>query len=163
MRCMGALSVAVEFEVEELLRGDPGWWYGLCGKVSEVGPRRALKEICELRGWDRAGLKEWILKDDGRKAQFEAAKREFVDDAAWERLEIVDQAKPEDVMVAKLRSETRKDIAGRVDRPVWGDRVSVDGGGVPVLDAALVGFAGALLERLVSKAPEPRVIEQDEI
>ena len=112
-----------------------------------------MREERDLRGWSWGALWKWIVEDEGRYREYMGALEAHMQMLALETVGIADgEGEAAD---KKVRIDTRFRLAGKVDRARWGDRVSMDGGGVVVLDAGLVGFAGALLERL--SAPPQRL------
>ena len=112
--------------------------------VTEVG----LKKACEARIWTVGATLNWLEASDDRKLAFERALRARAEIRFHEGGEIVDSASPDDVAVAKLRSAWRRDEAKVWSRERYGDRVAVDKAVTVGVDAGLIGFAGALLERM---------------
>ena len=91
----------------------------------------------------------WIREDGKRSAEYDEALKDYANKQVLETIPIADAATPEDVAVANVKIKTRQWAAGKWDRQRYGDQVKVDRGtGEALVDAALVGFAGALLERL---------------
>ena len=119
---MGAIARATFAEVEDLVGGDPEWWNGFCGRVSEGG-QAAIKEERELRGWSAGALWQWIVRDDGRYREYQGALEAYVQGLALETISIADGADEEAVPKAKLQVETRLRVAGKVDRARWGEKV----------------------------------------
>ncbi len=151
---MGALSRATRVEIVELVAGDPQWWSGFCAKVVEVGPLVAIREERELRGWAEGAFRQWLRADEGRYAEFEAAMRDHADIMGWQTKEVAfGEGEPAD---KKVKIDTLFKLAGKVNRPAWGESIKQDGGGVVVLDAGLVLEMGALLAKL---GPAQLVIE----
>lgn len=95
----------------------------MCGDIAEGGLQAAVREK-EMRGWAWGALWKWIVGDEKRYGEYMQALEAFTQLKAHERLAIVDAATPEDVAVAKLRSETRRDFAGKVDKGRWGEQVT---------------------------------------
>ena len=153
MRGMGALARATRVEIVELVAGDVEWWPLFCGRIAEGG-QAALKAERDMRGWSWGALWGWIVADEGRYRQYMQALEAYVQDKALETVGIADGSGE-----AKLMVDTRFRLAGKVDRARWGEQVKVDAGGLVLIDAGLVGFAGALLDRL--SAPKERVIEAE--
>ena len=151
---MGALMRATRVEVEALVAGDPSWWPGFCGAIAEKG-EAALKEEKESRGWSWGALWKWIVQDEARYREYMQALEAHVQMLALETVPIADGDGD-----AKLRVDTRFKLAGKVDRARWGDKVAMDAGGVLLVDAGLVGFASALLEKMQEKRVE-RIIDAD--
>lgn len=151
---MGALMRATRMEVEELAAGDPHWWPGLCAAVAEGGLKAALAEK-DSRGWSWGALWRWIVEDADRYGEYTHALQAFTQLKSHERLDIVDAATPEDVQVAKLRSETRRDFAAKVDRERWGEKVDYIGVALDPLSEMLKEIS----ERKMAALKEPRVIE----
>jgi len=158
---MGALMRATREEVEELVRLDPEWWPGFCAALAERG-QEALKEERDKRGWSWGALWKWIVGDVERYRDYMQALEAHVQMLVLETVGIADGASSEDVAVAKLKIDTRLKVAGKLDRERWGERVKVEAGSVVVLDAGLVGFAGALLERL-SRPEERPVLDIEQV
>src|SRR5678816_586557 len=143
---MGALTRATLSEIDELVAGDPSWWPGLCMKIAESGLAAAVEEKSQ-RGWAWGALWGWIVGDEARYGEYSRALEAYTQLKAHEAVGIADGVAEDKAAVAKatLRVNTRFRYAGKVDRVRWGDKV--EGGGTVVLvDAGLVGFAGALLE-----------------
>lgn len=113
---MGALNRATMQEVDELVGGDPGWWPGFCGQIAENG-QSAIKTERDMRGWSWSALWEWIIKDEVRYRDYMRALEAYVQDKALETIDIADGSED-----AKLRVDTRFRLAGKVDRPRWGEQ-----------------------------------------
>jgi hypothetical protein len=93
---------------------------------------------------------EWFTTEHGEL--YEAALRVRADQDANDVVKIADDAVPESVQVAKLRSEARKWRAGKWDRERYGDKT----------DVKHTGQAPVLV--IVQAEAEPvRVIEADPI
>lgn len=122
--------------------------------VERVSEGETLKELCESRGLPYGRVARWISETEGVRERYELALRLWADGLATETIAISDgMGGDEDwkeVGRDKLRIETRLKLASRLDRERYGERVRHDvGGGVVVVDAGLVGMAGALLDRVV--------------
>ena len=143
---MGALMKATVREVEELVEGDPQWWPSFCMKVAERGID-AFYEEKALHGWAWGALWGWANADEGRERQWKRALEAYGNLKALETVKIAEMSSVENVSVSKLRVDTNFRFAGKVDRLRWGDKVEVNAG-TAVMDAALVGLAVGLLERV---------------
>ena len=143
---MGYLKRMTLKEVQELYETDAGWWEGFCASVAEGG-HKALKAERDMRGWSWGALWKWIRDDEGRRKEYEDALEAYAQDLALETVGIADGV--EDAALGRLRVETRFKVAGKLDRERWGDKVQAGGGvGLPLADAALIGFAGEMLKRI---------------
>lgn len=154
---MGALVRATREELARLEQ-DGEWWPGVLARVSDEGIA-ALPEIVETHVWAFGGFRQWVASSEEREGQWQEALRHYAEKMVLESVGIADAATVETVGVAKLRGDRRMQVAGKLDRDRWGERTRVDGGAVLLVDAGLIGFAGALLDRLA--APKERVIEAE--
>lgn len=104
--------------------------------LERMGQGESLRAICRDEGTPgRTTVKGWIRGEGGAPASFPtqyAHARELrAEHLAEEALEIADE-KPVDnveVQALRLRVDTRKWAAGRMDSKNWGDRTAVDVGG----------------------------------
>lgn len=116
-----------------------------------------LKEIAKAWGVPVGRFTQWYATEHGDL--YDAALRVRADQLAHEALERADGADAETVGPAKLQVDTRLKLAGKWDRARYGEMVKVEKTVTVTADAGLVGFAGALLERVgrqekVLPAPE---------
>jgi hypothetical protein len=154
---VGALTRATLAEVEELNAGDPMWWPVLCMEIAEKGVEAIYAEKAK-RVWAWGALWGWIVGDEKREAEFNRAREAYANLKAMETVAIAENATPDNVGVAKLRVDTNFRFAAKVDRPRWGEKVEMSGG-VVVMDAGLVGMAGALLSQMRLARPEEKLVE----
>lgn len=134
------------WEEREWLRArDVSWWEDVFDRIA-CGEKP--HEVVKGYGIRFAMFGRVLDEDLGRKSEYEAALRVAADGMAFETLTILDEADPETVGVAKARSDGRWRIASRLNRDRWGERVVVEKSVRVEVDAGLVGFAGALLDRL---------------
>lgn len=126
---MGALKRATVREVEELVVGDPTWWPGFCASIAEEG-QVALRKERDSRNWSWGALWRWIVEDEKRYREYMQALEAYAQDKALETVQIADDLDTEDVAAVakgKVQIETRFRVAGKIDRPRWGDKVEVSG------------------------------------
>lgn len=109
---------------------------------------KGLVPACGERLWTVGATLNWLRSSDDRQKQFEGALAARAEIRFHEGGAIVDAADADDVAVAKLRSAWRRDEAKVFSRERYGDRVAVDKAVAVGVDAGLIGFAGALLEKL---------------
>jgi hypothetical protein len=142
------------WEEREWLRNqEPGWWEDVFDRIAcGESPSEVVRGYCI-----RFAMFGRVLEEDlARKMEYEAALKIAADGYAFETLPILDAATPEDIAVAKARSDGRWKLASKMNRDRWGERVQVEKVVKVEVDAGLVGLAGALLDRL--SAPRERVI-----
>ena len=154
---MGALIRATRDELEESSR-DADWWPGFLARVTDSG-YKALPEVAGECAWSWGAFRQWVKEKPEREAEFQDALRDYAEKMVLESIPIADAATEDDVAVAKLRGDRRMQVAGKLDREKWGERVKVENPAGVLLDAGLVGLAGALLAQLSApkrnERPEP--------
>ena len=89
--------------------------------LDQVGQGRTLASIAQQVGITRPKLNAWLL-EDSRRDRYARAQELAASSLVDESLEIVDGADPQTVQVAKLRADTRRWIAGKLNREQWGDK-----------------------------------------
>lgn len=132
---------------EALAKVDAGEFEAFLDDVTEVGFRSA----CEARIWTQGAVLNWLRESADRWAAYDGALKAKSEVMAHETIDIADASED-----SKLRVDTRLKVAGKWHRERYGERVQVDKAVTIGVDAGLVGFAGALLERL--GRGEPRVV-----
>jgi len=87
----------------------------------EIAKGRTLASIAEEHGWDRTQLNLWCLHESRAEA-YAHAKRYKAEALVDQSLALVDAVtEPDQVQVAKLKAETRRWIASKLDRATWGE------------------------------------------
>jgi hypothetical protein len=94
---------------------------GVDGVLDAVASGKSLAAVARDMGVERARLSQFLNRDEDTKARLARAREDAAAALVDQSLEIVDTAEPESVQVAKLRADTRKWIASRLDRQTWGD------------------------------------------
>lgn len=123
--------------------------------VVEVG----LVGACGNRIWTLGAVLNWLRASDDRWGGYQDALKARAEVRFHEGGEIVDQAGPDDVAVAKLRSAWRRDEARVWSREQYGDRVAIEKSAAFGADAGLIGLAGALLARLAAPVQAEKIID----
>lgn len=88
--------------------------------LARIASGESLKAVSESIGVSRQVLSGFLNSEqnrDGLRAAREQAAHVFAEEA----LAISDAAKPQDVQVAKLRVDTRRWLASKLDRAFYGD------------------------------------------
>jgi hypothetical protein len=122
--------------------------------VVEVG----LVGACANRIWTLGAVLNWLRASDDRWGGYQDALKARAEVRFHEGGEIVDQAGPDDVAVAKLRSAWRRDEAKVWSREQYGDRVAIEKSAAFGADAGLIGLAGALLAKLAAPVAAEKII-----
>lgn len=127
----------------------------LLQRVAEGEP---LKAVCRSRGWPYALVAQWLHGDENLLARYDAALRIWVDSIAMETVAISDEqvevvtesGQVLDPNVARdaLRIKSRQWAAEKLHRARYGQTLKVEKSVSVTADSGLVGFAGALLERV---------------
>ena len=91
--------------------------------VQRVAEGERLKQICRSRGWPYALVAQWVSESEEVAKAYEQALRLAADDLAMETVGIADAAQPEDVAVAKHRTDIRLKLASRLHRERYGEQV----------------------------------------
>ena len=144
------------WEEREYLRSQPEeWWQDVFDRIAcGEKPSEVIGAYCV-----RFAMFGRVLEEDlARKAEYEAALRIAADGYAFDTLVILDGATPEDIAVAKARSDGRYRLAKALNRDRWGARLQVEKTVKVEVDAGLVGFAGELLARLTAPKEQERVV-----
>ena len=140
---------------ESLARVDEGELEAFFDDVVEVG----LVKACEVRIWTLGAVLNWLRASDDRWGGYLDALKARAEVRFHEGGEIVDQAMPDDVAVAKLRSAWRRDEAKVWSREQYGDRVAIEKSAAFGADAGLIGLAGALLAKLAAPVAPEKIID----
>lgn len=102
-------------------------------------------------------VRQWIEKNCPDAVAL--AGRARADSLEWNASEIVANATPDTVSLAKLQSDHMMKIAGKLDRAKWGevkDKVVLNT--VNGIDSALGGFALALLDKMRGRVDQQQTI-----
>lgn len=150
----GAMGIRSRLTRESLARVDEGELEAFFDDVVEVG----LVKACEARIWTLGAVLNWLRASDDRWGGYLDALKARAEVRFHEGGEIVDQAMPDDVAVAKLRSAWRRDEAKVWSREQYGDRVAIEKSAAFGADAGLIGLAGALLARLAAPVQAEKII-----
>ena len=94
---------------------------GVDAILQAVANGKSLAAVARDIQVDRARLSDYLNKDEGTKSRLARARVAAAGALVDESLDIVDDADPSTVQVAKLRADTRKWIASRLDRATWGE------------------------------------------
>ena len=70
-------------------------------------------------------MRQWIEGSNELMREFESAKKAGADKLMYEALKEVKGADTDTVALAKLRADRYDRMAGKMDRPQWGDKVEV--------------------------------------
>lgn len=90
-------------------------------KVSELLEQgRALTDICKTLGVGKKALNEWLEAPE-RAGLLSRARARAADQLAAETLQIADNAAPEEVQTARLRTDVRKWLASKWAPSLYGD------------------------------------------
>lgn len=135
---------------ESLEKVDEEEFAAFLDDVTEIG----FKAACEQRLWTQGAVLNWLRASDERWAAYDGALKGKSEVMAHETLVIADESED-----AKLRVDTRLKVAGKWHRDRYGERVQVEKSVTVGVDAGLIGFAGALLERLGRR--EEKVVAQE--
>ena len=88
--------------------------------LARIANGETMASIAADIGVSRPLLSAWC-NDAKRIDLYAHARRQAASALVDESLDIVDQAESDNVQVAKLRADTRKWIASKLDRATWGD------------------------------------------
>ena len=89
--------------------------------LEQVAAGRTLASIAEDVGITRPKLNAY-LREEARRDSYVRAQEQAASALVDQSLAIVDAAEPQTVQVAKLRADTRRWIAGKLDRTQWGEQ-----------------------------------------
>lgn len=97
--------------------------------VQRMTDGQTLKEIAAALEVPYGLLAAWIAEDANRAEQYARASRIWVDGLARETVKIADETPPVKgaAQVAKLKFETRRWLASKLNRGVYGDQVQISG------------------------------------
>jgi transposase-like protein len=88
----------------------------------------SLSAIARDLGVERARLSDWVRVDPDRAARLARARAIAAETLVDESLAIIDETATADnqvqVQSAKLRSEVRRWMAGKLDRDMWGEQTA---------------------------------------
>lgn len=143
------------------------WWEGALDKIAcGDSPKAIADEHLILFGV----FMRWVDADEHRRREYDAALRIATEGHAHDCIAIADEQKEAvgpggkvydpDVARDKLRIETRLKLAGKWDRPRYGETVKHEhSGAVVAIDAGLVGVASQLL---AARVRAPLTIQHDQ-
>lgn len=90
-------------------------------KVSELLEQgKALTDICKALGVGKKALNDW-LESPERAGLLSRARARAADQLAAETLQIADEAAPDEVQVARLRTDVRKWLASKWAPGLYGE------------------------------------------
>lgn len=89
--------------------------------LNRVAEGATLKQLAEELGISRPMLSAWC-NNSTRQDAYARARRAAAEAYMDQGLEILDNASPEDVQVARARSDFRKYLAARLDPVVWSEK-----------------------------------------
>ena len=92
-----------------------------------VAEGETLKEVCRSRKWPYSLVARWVGETPEVFKAYEMALRLWADSLATESVGIADGTDPTEVNHGKLRVDTRRWMASRLDRQRYGDKVEVSG------------------------------------
>jgi hypothetical protein len=108
------------------LEHDESFWPWMLDEVSSgKTPKKVIEQVRDGYALTWGALWRWINSDETRAREWAEAKKAQAEWLEYERIDIADAATPDDVAVAKLQSETRHSIAGKLDRSAWGEKVEI--------------------------------------
>lgn len=142
----------------EAVKADPNTMSVIVQRVTDADRPETLKDIARSWKVPLGKLSEWITEDRGRTEQYAAALKVAGETAALEILRIADDAKPEDVAVAKLKVEARKWYAGRLARDRFGESQEVRHSGSVSLVAILSSMPKG---QVIDVTPEPPALPEN--
>lgn len=93
--------------------------------AQRVAEGESLKQIARAWGVPHGPLLLWIMADDARMTLYRNARVAAGFVQADEALEVADEAHPEDVQVAKLRSDVRRWSASKNAPEFFGERLDI--------------------------------------
>jgi transcriptional regulator with XRE-family HTH domain len=93
--------------------------------LNRVAEGTTLKQLAEELGISRPMLSAWC-NHPTRQDAYTRARRAAADAYMDEGLEILDKAQPEDVHVARARSDFRKYLAARLNPSAWSEKPSTE-------------------------------------
>ena len=125
--------------------------------LQRLADGETLKAVCQSRGWPHGKVFEWIAEDEDRTRRWRAAKR---------------AGAHADVYLARAIA-LGSDDAGLAVQTLWrgaeanapdtfGKKMKVERNVSVTADAALIGFAGALLDKIKPAVTERVVSGSDE-
>lgn len=162
---MGALARATEYEIEEIVAGDPHWWTDTLGKVASEGIP-ALRAEAQARGWAWNATWAWVTGDEDRHAALKRALEAKAQLLGWDTIAIAQAADPETVQVAKLQVDTAFKVAGRVDRHRWGEHTKVEHTGsvslIALLSSLPSGEIAPAQAQVIEHEQQPALLEMAE-
>ena len=137
----------------EALKSDPGAPSMIFQRLAD---RESLPEIAKSLRLPNGRFVQWFSVEHADL--HDAALKVVAADLALEAMQAAFAATPEDVAVRRLQADVALKLAAKFDRARFGEAVRVERDVTVRADAALVGFAGALLERLSApRQPVPRL------
>lgn len=110
--------------------GDDGVLHMICDRVSDD---MSLTDVSRAEGVPYSVLWKWLSGKDERMAAYRDALEARADAEAHRMLEIADTARVEDVVVGKLRVDTRKWLSERWGKRTYGKEEGGGAGGITVL------------------------------
>lgn len=108
-------------DVEEY--GADGVLDAFCGRIA-MG--ESPLDICKSKAIPWFVMRKWLEDDPHRISMWALAKRCFADGLQYEALYDVRNADIESVGLAKLQSEAKVKLSGKMNREEWGDRQTVE-------------------------------------
>ena len=142
------------------LERDPDWWPTVLDRVAAGEPfQRVLRDWCVTWG----AAREWLKANAACAEDLAEAERCFAEGIAYETLSIADGNSPvglePDVQRDRLRVAGRQWLAGKIDRPRFGDATQQAAGvGAPTLNFIFVGEGGVPVQ-VHAQAAQPPVID----
>lgn len=110
----------------------------LCERLSDG---ESLRAICSDKHMPNKGsVFRWLANDPVLSDQYARAREEQADVIFDEVLDIADDAKPEDVQVARLRIDARKWMAGKMRPKKYGDKLELSGNAEAPLTVSVVKY-----------------------
>jgi hypothetical protein len=96
-----------------------GGYLPICQRIADG---ETLADIAREYEMSRSVIQQWFGRDPDRREALRRARVLAAASLADQALSIADQAESENVQVAKLRIETRRWLASRMDPEQYGDR-----------------------------------------
>lgn len=107
-------------DVEEY--GEDGVLDAFCGRIAEG---ESPVDFCKSRGMPWFVMRRWLEDKPHRMSMWALAKRCFADGLQYEAIDDVRTADVETVALAKLQSEAKVRLSGKMNRDEWGEKVQM--------------------------------------
>ena len=144
----------VRFEQAKL---DPALPHEVEQRLTDLDHPQTLREIAKARGFPGGLFESWFLREHAEA--YARVKTVLADRRAHAALKAADDATPETVQVAALQAKTNLAVAGKWDRPGYGEQVKIERVQDASPDAALVvGMVELLKLAVQGRLPKPEKV-----